>query len=92
MNEFGRVDALINGAGGNMPGATIGPDKEIFDLDIDDYSQVMDLNLKGTVLPTLDFAKAFKAQGHGSVINFSSMSSGQALDPGFGIFQCKGGH
>jgi len=32
MNEFGRVDALINGAGGNMPGATIGPDKEIFDL------------------------------------------------------------
>ena len=33
-----------------MPGATIGPDKEIFDLDIEDYSKVMDLNLKGTVL------------------------------------------
>ena len=59
INKFGRVDALINGAGGNMPGATIGPDKEIFDLSIDDYSKVMDLNLKGTVLPTLNFYKSF---------------------------------
>jgi NAD(P)-dependent dehydrogenase (short-subunit alcohol dehydrogenase family) len=92
MNEFGRIDALINGAGGNMPGATIGPDKEIFDLSIDDYSQVMDLNLKGTVLPTLAFAKAFKAQGAGSVINFSSMSSGAGFNPGVGIFQRKSGH
>jgi NAD(P)-dependent dehydrogenase (short-subunit alcohol dehydrogenase family) len=89
MNEFGRVDALINGAGGNMPGATIGPDKEIFDLNIDDYSQVMDLNLKGTVLPTLTFAKAFKAQGTGSVINFSSMSSGQALTRVLGYSNAK---
>ena len=89
MNEFGRIDALINGAGGNMPGATIGPDKEIFDLSIDDYSQVMDLNLKGTVLPTLTFAKAFKAQGAGSVINFSSMSSGQALTRVLGYSNAK---
>lgn len=89
MNEFGRIDALINGAGGNMPGATIGPDKEIFDLSIDDYSQVMDLNLKGTVLPTLAFAKAFKAQGAGSVINFSSMSSGQALTRVLGYSNAK---
>jgi NAD(P)-dependent dehydrogenase (short-subunit alcohol dehydrogenase family) len=89
MNEFGRIDALINGAGGNVPGATIGPDKEIFDLSIDDYSQVMDLNLKGTVLPTLAFAKAFKAQGAGSVINFSSMSSGQALTRVLGYSNAK---
>jgi NAD(P)-dependent dehydrogenase (short-subunit alcohol dehydrogenase family) len=89
MNEFGRIDALINGAGGNLPGATIGPDKEIFDLSIDDYSQVMDLNLKGTVLPTLAFAKAFKAQGAGSVINFSSMSSGQALTRVLGYSNAK---
>jgi NAD(P)-dependent dehydrogenase (short-subunit alcohol dehydrogenase family) len=89
MNQFGRVDALINGAGGNMPGATIGPDKEIFDLNIDDYSQVMDLNLKGTVLPTLTFAKAFKGQGTGSVINFSSMSSGQALTRVLGYSNAK---
>ena len=45
LSRFGRIDALINGAGGNMPGATIGPDKEIFDLDLDDYAKVMDLSL-----------------------------------------------
>jgi NAD(P)-dependent dehydrogenase (short-subunit alcohol dehydrogenase family) len=89
MNQFGRVDALINGAGGNMPGATIGPDKEIFDLDIEDYGRVMDLNLKGSVLPTLTFAKAFKEQGNGSVINFSSMSSGQALTRVLGYSNAK---
>ena len=72
-----------------MPGATIGPDKEIFDLNIDDYSQVMDLNLKGTVLPTLTFAKAFKGQGTGSVINFSSMSSSQALTRVLGYSNAK---
>ena len=89
INQFGRVDALINGAGGNMPGATIGPDKEIFDLDIEDYSRVMDLNLKGSVFPTLTFAKAFKEQGNGSVINFSSMSSGQALTRVLGYSNAK---
>ncbi len=89
INKFGRVDALINGAGGNMPGATIGPDKEIFDLSIDDYSKVMDLNLKGTVLPTLTFTKAFKEQGSGSIINFSSMSSGQALTRVLGYSNAK---
>jgi len=89
ISKFGRIDALINGAGGNMPGATIGPDKEIFDLNLDDYSKVMDLNLKGTVLPTLVFGKAFKEQGHGSVINFSSMSSTQALTRVLGYSNAK---
>ncbi len=89
INQFGRIDALINGAGGNMPGATIGPGKEIFDLDLDDYSGVMDLNLKGTILPTLAFAQTFKEQGTGSVINFSSMSSGQALTRVLGYSNAK---
>ena len=89
ISNFGRIDALINGAGGNMPGATIGPDKEIFDLNLDDYSKVIDLNLKGTVLPTLVFGKAFKEQGYGSVINFSSMSSTQALTRVLGYSNAK---
>lgn len=89
LAQFGRIDALINGAGGNMPGATIGPDQEIFDLDIDDYGKVMDLNLKGTVLPTLIFGKAFQKQGYGCVINFSSMSSPQALTRVLGYSNAK---
>ncbi len=48
---------LINGAGGNMPGATIGPNNSIFDLKTDDFRKVVELNLMGTVVPTLAFAE-----------------------------------
>ena len=89
MTDVGRIDVLINGAGGNMPGATIGPDQDVFDLKMDDYSKVLDLNLKGTVMPTLTFAKAFKKQGHGCVINFSSMSAGQCLTRVLGYSNAK---
>ncbi|MDF7798362.1 SDR family oxidoreductase [Pontiellaceae bacterium B1224] len=89
METCGRVDVLINGAGGNMPGATIGPDQDVFDLKLDDYSKVLDLNLKGSVLPTMTFARIFKEQGHGVVVNFSSMSSPQALTRVLGYSNAK---
>ena len=89
MTKIGRIDILINGAGGNMPGATIGPDQDVFDLKIDDYSKVLDLNLKGTVMPTMTFAKIFKAQGHGCVVNFSSMSAAQTLTRVLGYSNAK---
>jgi NAD(P)-dependent dehydrogenase (short-subunit alcohol dehydrogenase family) len=87
--ELGRVDVLINGAGGNMPGATIGPEQDVFDLKMDDYSKVLDLNLKGTVMPTLTFAKTFKTQGSGCVVNFSSMSAAQTLTRVLGYSNAK---
>ncbi|MEN8256031.1 MAG: SDR family oxidoreductase, partial [Verrucomicrobiota bacterium] len=89
MADIGRIDVLINGAGGNMPGATIGPDQDVFDLKMDDYSKVLDLNLKGTVMPTMTFAKAFKAQGNGCVVNFSSMSAAQTLTRVLGYSNAK---
>jgi len=89
LEQCGRVDALINGAGGNMPGATIGPDQDVFDLKMEDYSKVLDLNLKGSVMPTMTFAKAFKKQGHGCVVNFSSMSSPLALTRVLGYSNAK---
>ena len=89
MTDIGHIDVLINGAGGNMPGATIGPDQDVFDLKMDDYSKVLDLNLKGTVMPTMTFAKAFKTQKTGCVINFSSMSAGQALTRVLGYSNAK---
>jgi NAD(P)-dependent dehydrogenase (short-subunit alcohol dehydrogenase family) len=89
MADVGRVDVLVNGAGGNMPGATIGPDQDVFDLKIEDYSKVLDLNLKGTVMPTMTFAKAFKTQKSGCVINFSSMSATQALTRVLGYSNAK---
>ena len=86
---FGRVDALINGAGGNRAGATIGPDQEVFDLEAEAYDRVLDLNLKGTVLPTLAFAEAFREQGAGCVVNFSSMAAGRALTRVLGYSNAK---
>jgi NAD(P)-dependent dehydrogenase (short-subunit alcohol dehydrogenase family) len=91
MQDCGRVDVLINGAGGNMPGATIGPEQDITDLNIEDYSKVLDLNLKGTLLPTMTFIKAFVQQGKGCIVNFSSMASSQALTRVLGYSNAKAG-
>ena len=72
LSKFGRIDVLVNGAGGNMPGATIAPDKTLFDLDVDAFKTVVDLNLFGTVLPTMVFGKAMADQKEGVIINISS--------------------
>ena len=55
LEKYSKIDALINAAGGNMPGATIAPEGTFFDLDIDDFDKVLRLNLTGTVLPTQIF-------------------------------------
>ena len=55
LNEFGKIDGLVNAAGGNMPEAVIAPDKDIFQLDVAALKQVMNLNLFGTILPTQIF-------------------------------------
>ena len=72
IEKYKTIDILINGAGGNMPGATIGPDKTIFDLNIDDFKTVVDLNLIGTVLPSMVFGATMTEQKKGSIINISS--------------------
>lgn len=75
LAKYGRIDVLVNAAGGNMPGATIPPDKTIFDLNIDDFKKVVDLNLFGTVLPTLVFAEAMLPNKEGNIINIASESA-----------------
>ena len=75
MQAAGRVDVLVNGAGGNRPGATVGPQDSIFDLKMDDFRQVNDLNLLGTVIPSIAFAKPMVEQGSGCIVNISSMAA-----------------
>ena len=72
---YGKIDVLINGAGGNMPGATIGPNNNIFDLKMDDFRKGVDLNLMGTVIPSVVFAEYMVEQKKGNIINVSSASA-----------------
>ena len=79
LAKWGRIDALLNGAGGNQPGATIPPDKSFTDLDFTAFKEVVDLNLHGTVLPTLVFTPALMAAGSASIVNYSSASASRAI-------------
>ncbi len=79
LNDFGRIDILLNSAGGNLPGATIAPDQTIFDLSMEDFKKVTDLNLNGTVLPSLVFGKTMAEQQEGVIINYSSMAVDRAI-------------
>ena len=89
LAKFGRIDALINAAGGNQPGAVITPEKSFFDLDMDAYRQVLALNLEGTVLPSLVFAKTLVNQKKGSIVNFSSMAADRAITRVLGYSNAK---
>ena len=89
--KYGRVDTLLNAAGGNMPGATIPPDKTIFDLDPVQFEKVLNLNLTGTVIPTQIFLKPMVKQGRGSIINFSSMAAFRPLTRVCGYAAAKAG-
>lgn len=70
-----------------MPGATIAPDQTLFDLDVEAMRRVVDLNLFGTVIPTLVFARAMVEQGSGSIVNISSESALRPLTrvAGYGV-------
>jgi len=75
LARFGRVDILINGAGGNRPQATTTPDLPFFDLPADALREVFDLNLMGTLLACQVFGRPMAAQGEGCILNISSMSA-----------------
>ncbi|RIV43444.1 SDR family oxidoreductase [Flagellimonas pelagia] len=79
VQEWGRIDVLINAAGGNMPGAVIGEGQTIFDLQMEDFRKVSELNLDGSVIPSLVFGKQMTDQGHGCILNISSMAATRAL-------------
>jgi len=79
LAKFGKIDILLNAAGGNMAGASVNPDQTIFDINIDALDKVTDLNFKGTVLPSLVFGEVMANNRSGNIINISSMAALQAI-------------
>ena len=72
---WGKVDILVNGAGGNQPKATVGPSDSFFDVPKDAMDTVVSLNLMGTVIPSQVFGAEIAKHGYGSILNISSMSA-----------------
>lgn len=89
LDKFGHIDGLVNGAGGNMPGAVIAPDKDVFDLDFAALKEVMNLNLFGTMLPTQVFGQTIASNGSGSIVNISSMASQRVITKVLGYSMAK---
>jgi NAD(P)-dependent dehydrogenase (short-subunit alcohol dehydrogenase family) len=79
LERLGRVDILINGAGGNKKQATTGPDLSFFDLPSDAMQWVLNLNFLGTLLPSQVFGRVLAEQGEGVILNVSSMNAFRPL-------------
>ena len=75
LEHFGRVDILVNGAGGNQPGATTSPEQSFFDLPKEAVQAAFDLNMMGTFLPSQVFGRIMAAQTSGVILNISSMNA-----------------
>ncbi len=86
LEKFGRIDSLVNGAGGNSPKATTKEefitddnvnelDTTFFGLELEGFQKVFDLNYIGTLLPTMVFAKEMVERKSGVILNISSMNA-----------------
>jgi NAD(P)-dependent dehydrogenase (short-subunit alcohol dehydrogenase family) len=91
LDEFGRIDGLINGAGGNIPQATTRQDLSFFDLPEEALRHVVDLNMLGTILPCQVFGRQMAEQGEGVILNISSMSAIRPLTRVIGYSAAKAG-
>ena len=91
LKKFGNIDILINAAGGNIPEATQQPDQQIFDLKIEGISNAININLNGTIYPSLIFGEAIAKNGKGSIINISSMATFTSITRVMGYSVAKTG-
>ena len=76
---YGRIDGLVNAAGGNIPAGVLPPERDVFDLNIEGVKSAMDLNLWGTIIPVQIFGPEIAKSGNGSIVNISSVSTQQAV-------------
>lgn len=90
VDAWGRVDILINAAGGNIARART-DDRSVFEMPADAFAEVVSLNLHGSVLPSLIFGQVMARQQKGSIVNISSMAAQQAISGVLGYSVAKAG-
>lgn len=88
LAQYGRIDNLVNAAGGNVAEAVIQPDADLFSVNIDAIKKAFDLNLYGTLMPTFTFGPSIAKQG-GSIVNISSMAAQSAITRVLGYSMAK---
>ena len=89
LQQWGKVDILINAAGGNSPDATVFGDVTFFNLKREAVQKMLDLNLMGTILPSQVFGEVMAKAGKGSIINISSMAAQRPLTRVIGYAAAK---
>lgn len=89
LNKWGKIDGLVNAAGGNVPEAILAPDADIFGMDIEGMKKAFDLNLYGTILPTFIFGSAMKDGTKCSIVNISSMAAQTGITRVLGYSMAK---
>lgn len=89
VDTYGRIDGLVNGAGGSIPGAVLTPETNLFEMNLDGMRRVMDLNLWGSIVPTQVFGEVMAKGGKGSIVNISSMAAQQAVTKVLGYSMAK---
>ena len=90
VSAWGRVDIMINAAGGHVPAAR-NDDRSIFEVPTAAFDEVLRLNLHGTVIPTMAFAEVMAAQRKGAIVNISSMAATRVLSGVLGYSIAKTG-
>ena len=79
LEKYGKIDGLVNGAGGNIPSGVLQPTEDVFNLNIDGMKDALVLNLWGTIIPVQVFGPEIAKTGNGSIVNISSVSSKRAI-------------
>ena len=89
LERWGRLDILVNAAGGNLPSATLPPGESFFNLPVEGLEPVIALNLNGTLLPSQVFGAELARAGSGCIVNISSMAAQRAMTRVFGYGVAK---